>query len=243
MILEFKNETINGGSPEVKEQLLKYYKEKFAGINYLENHHGNGTAETAALDTLIFTDSEKYLSKVNVTTSLKQISLPLTARQVQATYILAVLIHNTDSGVFMCSKESGDAYAPVLSVTYSDGTTVDYKVADDTYVRATGYKKANSNAKTAWGKENPNELWAMHSADVDNQMPYSDDEMRTYIKFDYAANGKDIERAAIKVYAQVKNPNGGTPASDLSLPLMAFGFLTCAYTLIAARSMSFPFAA
>ena len=222
LTVAFENGTASGDWSEAKEQLLKYYKEKFADIDYLENTYGNGTADTAALDTLIFADSERYLSKARVTTTLKQISIPLTNSQIQSSYILAVLKHDSESGVRMYSKESGEKYEPVLSITYSDGSTVDYKVAHDSYVRATGYGNKNKNATTAWGKENPNELWAMHTSDIENKMPYSDNEMRTYIKFDYTSNGKTVKRAAIKIYAEVKNPDGSTPDSSKAIPLMAF---------------------
>ena len=222
LTLAFENGKANGDWTEAKEELLKYYKEKFANIDYLENTYGNGTADTAALDTLIFADAEKYLSRARVTTALKQIQIPLTSSQVRSSYILAVLTHNDESGVCIASKESGEKFAPVLSITYGDNTTVDYPVTDDTYIRATGYKSSNSNSKTVWGKSNPNELWAMHASDVENNMPYSDDEMRTYIKFDYTSNGKAIKRAAIKLYAQVKNPNEGEPKQNASMQLMAF---------------------
>lgn len=215
--------TSTGNWTAAKEQLLNYYKTKFAGINYLTNDYGNGTAETALHDTLLFTDSERYLSKQTVTTTMQQISIPLSAGNVRADYILATLQHSDTSGILMYPKERGTTYAPKLSVTFTDNTSQDFNVSGDTYVRATGKNQTNSYASTAWGTSNPNELWAMHRSDTSNQMPYSNDEMRTYIKFDYSLpSGKSVKSGSIKIYAQVKNPNSGTPASGTTLEVMAF---------------------
>ena len=219
LTVAFENGTASGDWSEAKEQLLKYYTNKFAAYDFLQNGASDSTNQTAPQDTLIFTDSEQYISRQKVSTELKQISIKIPNNKVQANYILAVLTHSTDSGVLMYSKESGAEYAPVLTVTYVGGTKVDYPVLYDTYIRATGYDSKNKNAKTAWGKENPNELWAMHTSDIENKMPYSDTEMRTYLKFDYTPTGKNISKAEIKIYAQVKNPTSDEAPGTKNLQL------------------------
>ena len=219
LTVAFENGKTSGDWSEAKEQLLKYYTDKFAAYDFLQNGASDSTNQTAPQDTLIFTDSEQYIAKQKVTSELKQISIQIPNNKVQANYILAVLTHSTDSGVLMYSKESGAEYAPVLTVTYVGGTKVDYPVLYDTYIRATGYNSKNKNAKTAWGKENPNELWAMHTSDIENKMPYSDNEMRTYIKFDYTPSGKNISKAEIKLYAKVENPTSDEAPSEKNLQL------------------------
>ena len=199
-----------------KEQLLTYYTEKFAGIDWVKPYTTyDGSASTLIYDTLSF--SEPYLTKADVTTEEKEISISVGAR---SAYLLTAFVHSDIAGIRMVSSEGDSSKAPKLIVSCSDGSTVELTASEDAYVRATGYGKTNNNSTTKYGVEDEKNLWACHRADIENRMPYSDDEMRTYIKFDLTKlNGKTASGATLKITAQVKAVGSAKIPADTTLPL------------------------
>lgn len=63
----------------------------------------------------------------------------------------------------------------------------------------------------------------MHQSVFLNQMPYSNNEMRTYIFFDISAlQGKKLPSVKLSVYAHVANVSGdGSSCSDTTIPIVA----------------------
>lgn len=201
-----------------ESQLLDYYKNKFADIDYLYCADNTAVSENAAYDMLCF--SEGILAQKQVTAQQEKIVFPLTSADLRTSYLLSTYTHSADSGVHMLSSENGAATAPALTVYCDDGTYT-FAALFDAYVRATGVGDSNQNATTAYGTTDANSLWAMHCADTANNMPYSSNEMRTYLLFDISElDGKAVQRAELSVYAEVKNPNSATAPSMSTLPLV-----------------------
>ncbi len=210
-----------GDWTQAKSELLNHYKNKFSELSWIKpNTTTNGSQVTIARDMLNIYES--YLTEANISTGSTRVDIPLTG--VKNYYVLTTYKHSEDSGIVIGSKESGKA--PELVVKCTDGTSYTIPATADTYIRATGKNVTTGNAvsysTTAWGVNNPNELWVMHQSDVQNQMPYSNNEMRTYLFFDTSAlQGKKISSVNLSVYAHVQNVSGsGLSCSDTTLPLV-----------------------
>lgn len=201
-----------------ENELLDYYKDKFSDIDYLYCADNNAVSEGVRNDMLCF--SENIIAQEQVSTQQEKIVFPLSSSDLRTSYLLSTYKHSEDSGIHMLSSENGDSLAPALTVYCNDGTYT-FPAAIDTYVRATGYSDNNQNETTAYGTADANNLWAMHCADKANNMPYSSNEMRTYILFDISElEGKIVQRAELSVYAEVKNPNSDNAPSSSTLPLV-----------------------
>ncbi len=210
-----------GNWTQAKSELLNHYKNKFSALTWIKPDAAtNGTKELIVRDML--TIYESYLTEANVSTESTWVDIPMNS--VKNYYVLTTYKHSEDSGIVIGSKESGKA--PQLVVKCTDGTSYTIPATADAYVRATGKNVTTGNpasySTTAWGVSNPNELWVMHQSDVQNQMPYSSNEMRTYLYFDTSAlQGKGFSSVTLSVYAHVQNVSGsGLSCSDTTLPLV-----------------------
>lgn len=199
-------------------QILDYYKNKFSDIDYLYCGDNNAQSENARNNMLCF--SENIIAESQVSAQREKIVFPLSSSDVRTSYLLSTYKHSADSGIHMLSSENGDALAPALTV-YCDEGTYTFTALSDAYVRATGIADSNQNESTAFGITDLNNLWAMHCADTAKNMPYSSNEMRTYLLFDiFELEGKNVQSAELSVYAEVKNPNAGSVPSESTLPLV-----------------------
>ncbi len=210
-----------GNWTQAKSELLNYYKNKFSALTWIKPDAAvNGSKETIVRDML--TIYESYLTEANVSVDSTWVDIPMTS--VKNHYVLTTYKHSEDSGIVIASKESGQT--PKLVIKCTDGTSYTIPATADAYVRATGKNVTTGNAAsystTAWGVSNPNELWVMHQSDVQNQMPYSNNEMRTYIFFDTSVlQGKKLASVNLSVYAHVQNVSGSDlSCSDTTLPLV-----------------------
>lgn len=201
-----------------ESQLLDYYKNKFADIDYLYCADGNALSENARNKMLCF--SENIIAESQASAQQAKIVFPLSSADVRTSYLLSTYKHSADSGIHMLSSENGASVAPALTVYCDDGTYT-FTTVSDTYVRARGNSDRNQNETTAYGITDANNLWAMHCADASKNLPYSSNEMRTYLLFDISdLDGKNVQRAELSVYAEVKNPNADTAPSESTLPLV-----------------------
>ncbi len=214
---EVQTGTQTGNWSAAKQGLLNYYKQKFSATDWIVYNTPNDHSDRVAVyDTLCFT--ENLISQQTVTSTKQTISFSLTAGHVYGNYLLSTFVHSESSGICIDSKESGSS--PSLTVRFSDGTQTVLTASQDAYIRASGFGSGSANASNAYGTADPTHLWVMHRSDTANLMPYSDDEMRTYISFDLSAlNGKNVQSAVLTLQAQVKSLNGGS-ADQSTLPLM-----------------------
>lgn len=214
--------TATGNWSSAKSELLRYYKNKFSSIDYITNNSGlSSTNKNIVYDTLC-RDETVIDEKTVSSTSNQKITFNLSSSNVLSTYVLTTFVNSNDTGICIASKEAGASTAPTLSVTFSDGTSESIAASGDTYVRATGYGVTSGTAasyrRTNYGSSQ--QLWAMHQIDRTNQMPYSSNEMRTYLTFDLSSFvGKTVKSATMTVYAALKNPQGSSVSAS-SLPLM-----------------------
>lgn len=211
-----------GNWNEAKSELLRYYIDKFAGMSWIKpNTPADNSQHTAGLDMLTF--SENFISRADVSPNCSWVDIPMNGAYNMI--VLTTYKHSADTGILIGSKESGNA--PKLSVTCTDNTSYTIPASGDTYVRATGKDVTTGNAAsystTAWGKENPKELWVMHQSDTEKKMPYSNNEMRTYLYFDTSQlQGKTVNSVKLSVYAKTCNvSNSALSGSDSTLPLLA----------------------
>ncbi len=201
-----------------KEGLLKYYKEKFASIDWIEPAGGDNSYREALYDALYI--DEGIIDQAPVSTEQTEISFSVSKSNIRSTYILSTLIHSETSGICMVSSEADPAKGPRLVVNCDDGSTVTLTASHDAYARATGYDSSSENRDTKFGVTDEKNLWASHRSDVKNRMPYSDDDMRTYVSFDLSKlGGKTAESAVLKITAQVKSFGKTVTADGETLPL------------------------
>lgn len=214
--------TSTGNWSSAKNELLKYYTNKFTEMDWIKCNSGADSSGTLAKhDTLAF--SEPYVGQTTVTTTANWYEISISPSNLTNSYVLSCPQSSENAGVFIASKEyDGTNCAPRLVIEYTDGTSATVIVSKDTFVRPNGYGTSETYATRTWGTTNPNELWASHKSDAANQLPYTGNDMRTYLFFDIPQTSKTVRSAKLRFNSRVKNlVNGGTP-SDSSLPLLMF---------------------
>ncbi len=196
-----------------RQELLKYYTEKFKNYNPIPaSPNRNAMVYMASLNAFAF--SENYMGSQYITsTSYAQYQFNMGTNRT-AVFVLSML-HKTTGEILIPSSEAS-SMVPQLIITLTDGSVKTLNASADTYVRAGSYASSNYGSSTT--------LYAHH--DVSGTTPYASNTKRAYIKFDANAIPSNVKNIKLSVYAKCS----GLASNETKLRLNVFGAYSTNWT-------------
>ncbi|MBR4309197.1 MAG: heparinase II/III family protein [Oscillospiraceae bacterium] len=202
---------LEGDETLAKEELLKYYTEKFAQAEPQPGSEiKNAMVYLACKNTFAF--SEPYLGYTDVkTTSYNKYTINLVGNK-SGNYVLSML--DKTAGEILVASRENPSKMPQLLIICKDGTSKRLSPIADTYVRGGTYGTANYGASGI--------LYA-HDDHV-GYTPYGDHTKRIYLRFDTTQIPSNADSVKLEFYAKI---SGGT---ESSLRLQAFAAYSTTWT-------------
>ena len=189
-----KSAVNSGNYTSAKSALLAFYKDKLADLDVSYATAGNSSFNFLAMhDAVAF--SEYYRGGVNITSSTATQYTINIGSDVAGVYVLSAVDPSTDFIGIYSSEHATASYRPQLKLYNSSGTLLKTLTAtEDNTVRP-------SYAASKYCDSTIN--YVRHTVNASSYLPYSNDSMRTYIKFDTSQIPSTAKKAELVVYAKL----------------------------------------
>lgn len=220
-----KEAVCSGDYVTAKDEMLKYYKNKFSENFRLEL---KGTGKTAQYlsylkykNNMLMTENAdaKSVAAMSVDDDWGWVEADVTSLLTASDFhdmektlsLFLVALNKDDSVIEIKSRECGEEYAPRIEVSVNN-ETVTFPVLEDAYI------SAGTNTSVTFGTQDANLLKVAESTTSIGKLddPVDENTFRSYFKFNFDSivRGDTVSKAVLKVYARNA---GGTGKKDMLL--------------------------